>query len=297
LENVRFYSEESLKRPASEHATTHMVKQLSNLVDIFLNDAFAVSHRPHLSILGFTEVLPSGTGRVMEKEITSLDKGVKGEERPCVFVLGGAKVDDSLKVTENVLSTGSAERVLVTGVVGNLMLAASGVDIGKTNMDFIESQGYLNQINLGRQLLERFKGKIGLPLDVALNENGKRIEVPIEKMPADNLPINDIGLETIVAFSNEIENAKTVVLNGPAGISELDEFALGTHEIIKAAAKSSFSIVGGGHISAEVINIGFEKKLSHLSTGGKACIEYLAGEKLPGIEALKQAAARYKLKH
>ncbi|MCG7853426.1 MAG: phosphoglycerate kinase, partial [Methanosarcinaceae archaeon] len=248
-------------------------------------------------ILGFTEVLPCGTGRLMEKEITSLDKGIKGGECPCIFVLGGAKVDDSLKVTENVLSTGGAYRVLVTGVVANVMLAASGVNIGKANMDFIESQGYLDQIEQSRQLLERFKGKIGLPVDVALNDNGKRIEVAIEKMPADNLPINDIGLETIVAFSNEIENAKTVVLNGPAGISELDDFALGTHEIIKAAAKSSFSIVGGGHISAEVINIGYEKKLSHLSTGGGACIDYLAGEKLPGIEALKQAAARYNLKH
>ena len=295
LENARFYSEESLKRPASEHATTHMVKQLSPLVDVFLNDAFAVSHRPHLSILGFTEVLPSGTGRLMEKEITSLDKGVNGGECPCIFVLGGAKVDDSLKVTENLLSTGIIDRVLVTGVVGNVMLAASGVDIGKANMEFIESQGYLDQIDRARQLLEKFKGKIGLPLDVALNDNGKRIEVSIENMPADNLPINDIGLETIVAFSKEIENAKTVVLNGPAGISEIDEFALGTHEIIKAAAKSSFSIVGGGHISAEVINIGYEKKLSHLSTGGGACIDYLAGEKLPGIEALKQAAARYDL--
>ena len=293
LENVRFYSEEMLKRTASEHAETHMVQQLSPLFDIFLNDAFAVSHRAQLSILGFTETLPSGAGRVMEKEIISLDRGVKEGGSPCIFVLGGAKVDDSLKVAENVLSNSNADRVLLTGIVGNVMLAASDVDIGKINMDFIESQGYLDLIEQGKGLIEKYDGKIGLPVDVALNDNGTRIEVPVNELSKNDLPVNDIGLETIVAFTKEIENAKTVVLNGPAGVSEIDEFALGTHEIIRSAAKSEFSIIGGGHISAEVINMGLENQFSHLSTGGGACIDYLAGEKLPGIEALKYVAARH----
>uniref|UniRef100_UPI004046EB5C phosphoglycerate kinase n=1 Tax=Methanolobus sp. WCC4 TaxID=3125784 RepID=UPI004046EB5C len=295
LENVRFYSEESIKRPASDHAGTHMVRKLSPLIDIFLNDAFAVSHRSHLSIMGFTETLPTGAGRVMQKEITSLDRGIKGGERPCIFVLGGAKVDDSLKVAENVLINGGADRVLVTGVVANVMLAASGVDIGKANLDFIESQGYTDQIERGKQVLEKFNGKIGLPIDVAFNDGGKRVDGKVSELPGDNLPINDIGLETIVAFSEEIKNAKTVVLNGPAGLSEVDAFALGTHEIIKAAVDSEYSIAGGGHISAEVRNLGYEDKFSHLSTGGGACIDYLAGVKLPGIEALKTAATRYRL--
>ena len=293
LENVRFYSEETLKRTAAEHAQTHMVQQLSPLFDIFLNDAFAVSHRAQLSILGFTETLPSGAGRVMEKEIISLDKGVKGGGSPCIFVLGGAKVDDSLKVAENVLSNGNADRVLLTGIVANVMLAASGVDIGKVNMDFIESQGYLDYIEQGKELIDKFDGKIGLPVDVALNDGGKRIEVQINEISSKHLPINDIGLETIVAFTKEIKNANTVVLNGPAGVSEIDDFALGTHEIIRSATKSDFSIIGGGHISAEVINMGLENNFSHLSTGGGACIDYLAGEKLPGIEALRNAAKRY----
>jgi phosphoglycerate kinase len=297
LENVRFYSEEMLKRTASEHAQTHMVQQLSPLFDIFLNDAFAVSHRAQLSILGFTETLPSGAGRVMEKEIISLDRGVKEGGSPCIFVLGGAKVDDSLKVAENVLSNSNADRVLLTGIVGNVMLAASGVDIGKINMDFIESQGYLDLIEQGKGLIEKYNGKIGLPVDVALNDNGTRIEVPVNELSKNDLPVNDIGLETIVAFAKEIKNAKTVVLNGPAGVSEIDEFALGTHEIIRSAAKSEFSIIGGGHISAEVINMGLENQFSHLSTGGGACIDYLAGEKLPGIEALKYVAARHEKIH
>jgi phosphoglycerate kinase len=294
LENVRFYSEESLDRPAKAHSQTHMVKKLAPLFDLFLNDAFAVSHRSQLSIMGFTEVLPSGAGRVMEKEISSLDRGIKGGECPCIFVLGGAKVDDSLNVTENVLSNGSVDRVLLTGVVANVMLAASGVSIGKVNMDFIESQGYLEQIERGRNLLEKFDGKIGLPIDVALNDNGKRIEVQVDELPSDNFPINDIGLETIVSYSKEIRNAKTVVLNGPAGLSEVDPFALGTHEIIKAAVHSEYSIAGGGHISAEIRNMGYEDRFSHLSTGGGACIDYLAGMVLPGIEALKKAATRYR---
>ncbi|MDG6244845.1 MAG: phosphoglycerate kinase [Methanolobus sp.] len=294
LENVRFYSEESIERSAKDHSGTHMVRKLSPLIDIFLNDAFAVSHRSHLSIMGFTESLPSGAGRVMEKEISSLDRGIKGGERPCIFVLGGAKVDDSLKVAENVLINGGADRVLVTGVVANVMLAASGVDIGQTNMDFIESQGYMEQIERAKQVLDKFNGKIGIPQDVALNDEGERLEVQVSELPDGNLPINDIGLETIVAFSEEIKNAKTVILNGPAGLSEVKPFALGTHEIIQAAINSEYSIAGGGHISAEVRNLGFEDQFSHLSTGGGACIDYLAGEALPGIESLKAAASRYR---
>ncbi|WP_445474799.1 phosphoglycerate kinase [Methanococcoides methylutens] len=293
LENVRFYSEESLKRPVIEQQGTHMVRQLAPLFDIFLNDAFAVSHRSQLSIVGFTGLLPSGAGRLMEREITALDKSLKGGECPCIFVLGGAKVDDSIKVAENVLSSGGADRVLVTGVVANVMLAASGVDIGEPNMNFIESQGYLDQIDKAKQVLDHFDGKIGLPRDAALNDKGKRIDVRIEDVASKNLPINDIGLETIVAYANEIENAKTVVLNGPAGVSEIDGFEIGTFEIIKAAANADYSIAGGGHITAEVRNMGYEDKFSHISTGGGACIDYLAGDVLPGIEALKVAAKRY----
>ncbi len=173
LENVRFYSEESLERPPLEQSKTYPVKKLAPFVDIFLNDAFAVSHRSHLSVVGFTPVLPSGAGRVMEKELISLDKGIKGAERPSIFVLGGAKVDDSIRVAENVLSNGGADRVLFTGVVANAALAASGVNIGKVNLDFIKSQGYEDQIEKARGLLAKFDDKVGLPKDVALNDNKK----------------------------------------------------------------------------------------------------------------------------
>jgi phosphoglycerate kinase len=293
LENVRFYSEETLSRTAEEHSGTHMVEKLSQHADLFLNDAFAVSHRSHLSIMGFTPVLPGGAGRVMEKEIISLDRGLKGGGSPCVFVLGGAKADDSLKVAGNVLSGGGADRVLVTGVVANVMLAAAGFDIGKPNMDFIKSQGYEGQIAFAKEVLDRFDGKVGLPGDVALSDGGRRVEVRVEEAAESGLPIYDIGIETIVNYSSEIKNANTVVLNGPAGVSEREGFELGTHEIIQAATEAGYSIAGGGHISAEIRNMGLQDEFSHISTGGGACIDYLAGEPLPGIEALKQAAAAY----
>ncbi|MCS3924154.1 phosphoglycerate kinase [Methanosalsum natronophilum] len=289
LENVRFFSEETIERSAEAHSNSHMVKKLSPLIDIYLNDAFAVSHRSHLSLMGFTELLPAGAGRLMEKEILALDKGIKGTSHPNIFVLGGAKVDDSLKVAESVLSSGNVDKVLFTGIIGTVLLIASNVDVGQVNYDFIKNQGYIDQVDKAKELLKRYNSKIKYPSDVALNNKNKRIDVDIDELKDQNLPINDIGLETIVYFSKEIENAHTVVLNGPAGISEVEQFALGTLEIIRAATKATYSIAGGGHIAAEVRNYGYEDRFSHLSTGGGACIDYLSGEKLPGIEALKNS--------
>lgn len=291
LENVRFYSEESLERTPKEHKTTHMVKSLAPVCDVFINDAFSVSHRSHLSVTGFTEVLPSIAGRVMEKEIDSLNRGMTCNDVPCIYVLGGTKVDDSIKVTKNVLERGCADRVLVTGVVANVFLAAKGVRIGKTNLNFIEKQGYTDQIEIARDLLERFPDNIGIPVDVALNNNDERVEEKIEGINTE-LPIHDIGIETMVKFSKEIRSAKTVVMNGPAGVFEKERFALGTQELIKAGIKAGFSVVGGGHIAAAAEQMGISGKFSHVSTGGGACIDFLAGEKLPGIEALKDAARR-----
>src|SRR3990172_5444500 len=286
LENSRFYSEESLERSANDHKKTHMVRRLAAVCDIFMNDAFSVSHRSLLSVTGFTEPLPSIAGRIMEKEIDSLNKGMACSERPCVYVLGGTKVDDSIKVTKNVLERGCADRVLVTGVVANVFLAASGVKIGNSNLNFIEKQGYLPQVEIARDLLKRFKKNIGLPVDVALNNNDEREEEKVKNLNSE-LPIHDIGIETMVNFSREISSSKTVVMNGRAGVFENENFALGTNELIKAGIKSGFSIVGGGHIAAAAEQLGVSNKFSHVSTGGGACIDFLAGEKLPGIEALK----------
>ena len=293
LENTRFYAEENMNRSPADHAKSHMVKRLAPLFDLFVNDAFAVSHRSHLSVVGFTEVLPSVAGILMDKEITALDKGLKGHEHPTVFALGGTKADDSIKVTQNVLSRGGADRVLTSGVVATVFMMASGIDVGEANRKFVEDQEYLNQIPIAAKLLKDYPDKIALPKDVALNKNGERVEVSVNKIPAD-LAIADIGLETIVEFSKALRESKVAVLNGPTGIFENEKFKLGTTELLKAATESGYSIAGGGHTVAAIEKLGLEPKFSHVSIGGGASITYLSGDPLPGIEALKKAAEKYR---
>lgn len=291
LENTRFYAEENMNRSPADHAKSHMVRKLAPLFDLFVNDAFAVSHRSHCSVVGFTEVLPSIAGVLMDKEITALDRGLRGNEHPTVFSLGGTKADDSIKVTQNVLSRGGADKILTSGVVATVFMMAKGIDVGEANRKFVEDQEYLEQIPIAAKLLQEYPDKIVLPSDVALNQNGERVEVSVDKLPAP-LPIADIGLETIVSYSKFLKEAKVTVLNGPTGIFEQEKFKLGTSELLKAATFSSYSIAGGGHSVAAIEQLDLESKFSHVSMGGGASITYLSGEPLPGIEALKKAAAR-----
>jgi len=289
LENVRFSSEEMLKAPVEDLAKTHLVTQLSLLCDVFLNDAFATAHRAQTSIVAFPRALTSGAGKLMEREVEMLTKALTTSQRPRLFVLGGTKADDSIKVIEHVLAKGSADKVLVTGLVANIFLAAAGVDIGPPSLDYIKSSGYGNYVEICKRLSDNYGGKIVMPLDVALNDDGKRLETPISALPKA-YPIYDIGIETIVAYSAELKTAGTVVMNGPAGVFEQKAFALGTDETLKAAAQSKFSILGGGHIAAAARNIDIDKHITHVSTGGGACIDFLAGENLPGIQALIEAS-------
>jgi phosphoglycerate kinase len=289
LENVRFSSEEMLKAPVEDLAKTHLVTQLSLLCDVFLNDAFATAHRAQTSIVAFPQALTSGAGKLLEREVEMLTKALTTSQRPRLFMLGGTKADDSIRVIEHVLAQGSADKVLVSGLVANIFLAAAGVDIGPPSLDYIKSSGYGNYIEICKRLLDNYDGKIVTPLDMALNDDGKRLETPISALPKA-YPIYDIGIETIVAYSTELKAAGTVVMNGPAGVFEQKAFALGTDETLKAAAQSKFSILGGGHIAAAARNIGIDKHITHISTGGGACINFLAGETLPGIQALIEAS-------
>lgn len=291
LENTRFYAEENMNRSPADHAKSHMVRKLAPLFDLFVNDAFAVAHRSHCSVVGFTEVLPSIAGILMDREITALDRGLRGNEHPTVFSLGGTKADDSIKVTQNVLSRGGADKILTSGVVATVFMMAKGIDVGEANRKFVEDQEYLEQIPIAAKLLQEYPDKIVLPSDVALNQNGERVEVSVDKLPAP-LPIADIGLETIVSYSKFLKEAKVTVLNGPTGIFEQEKFKLGTSELLKAATFSSYSIAGGGHSVAAIEQLDLESKFSHVSMGGGASITYLSGEPLPGIEALKKAAQR-----
>ena len=291
LENLRFSSEELLKAPADDLAKTHLVKQLSLVSDLYLDDAFGTAHRAQTSIVAFPLVLTSGAGKLMEKEVDILTKALTTSQRPRIFMLGGAKADDSIKVIAHVLSQGSADKVLVTGVVANAFLGASGVDIGRPSLDYLKSLGYEGCIDVCKKLIDTYDGKIMMPIDVALNSNGNRLDAHLEDLPKE-CPIDDIGIETIVAYSRELKSAGTVVINGPAGIFEQKAFSLGTDETLKAAAQSKLSILGGGHIAAAARRSGIDKRITHISTGGGACLDFLAGESLPGITALIEAKYR-----
>ncbi len=289
LENVRFYSEEQLEKSPEEQAKTIMVKKLAPLFDIFLNDAFGASHRSHDSMVGFDTLLPSGAGKLMAKEIDALTQATTGGQ--AVYVLGGAKVDDSVEVTKSVLEKKLASKVLVTGAVANAFLAASGVDIGRPSMEYLENNKYLGEIDAAEGILNKFNGKVVMPVDVAINKDGKREDISVKSLPT-NYMISDIGKETIKKFSDIIGHADKVIINGPAGIFENPDFRIGTDAILMAATKAKFSVIGGGHSTEAVDQLGISDKISHVSTGGGAAIDFLSGKPMPAIEALKAAKAR-----
>ncbi|MBQ9160757.1 MAG: phosphoglycerate kinase [Methanobrevibacter sp.] len=288
LENVRFFSEETLSRTPEEQSKTLLVRQLSPLIDYYVNDAFAAAHRSQASLVGFTVNTPSAAGRVMEKELTVIQNALDNVEHPCVFLLGGMKPDDSIDVMENVLSNGTADSILTTGIVGNIVLWAAGVDIGQVNRDFIASRGYEDMVEKAKELIEKFGDKVKYPLDGACEIDGERVDIDVDELP--NEAIFDIGVKTIAYYAKEIRDAKYIFANGPAGVFEDPKFAMGTEDLINAMAKSEgFSLIGGGHIAAATAGLGLEDQMSHLSSGGGACISMLAGKKLAAVEALKNS--------
>ena len=288
LENTRFFSEETLSRTPLEQSKTHLVTQLTPLIDYYVNDAFAAAHRSQASLVGFTVNTPSAAGRVMEKELTVIQDALDNVEHPCVFLLGAMKPDDSIDVMENVLSNGTADSILTTGIVGNIVLWASGADIGEVNREFIASRGYEDMVAKSKELIDRFGDKVKYPIDVACDINGERVDYDYTEIP--NESIFDIGVKTINYYAKEIRDAKAIFANGPAGVFEDPKFAMGTEDLINAIANSNgFSLIGGGHIAAATAGLGLEDHMSHLSSGGGACISMLAGKKLGAVEALKNS--------
>ena len=292
LENARFFSEETLQRTPEEQSKSIMVKELSPLIDLFINDAFAAAHRSQVSLVGFTKKVPSAAGRVMEKELKILTEALDNVKKPCVFVLGGMKADDSIMVMENVLRNGTADTVITSGIIANILLWAAGTDIKDVNKDFIKNKGYYNMVDKSKQLLKEFPNQIVYPKDVAVTVDGEREDLPINQIT--NHSIFDIGKETIKEYAKIIRDAKTIFANGPAGVFENPKFAIGTEDIINSIAISEgYSIIGGGHIAAATTSLGYEDKMDHVSSGGGACISLLAGKKLPAVKALEDSAKNF----
>jgi phosphoglycerate kinase len=292
LENVRMFADEQKKGTPEEQAKTKMVERLAPLADLFVNDAFSAAHRAHVSIVGFTAVLPSVAGRIMERELKSLGRVLESPEKSCVFILGGAKGDDALEISKYVLDNGIADYVLTGGVVGHVFLVARGFDVGKLNMDFLKRKELLGFVPGIRELMQKYPDEIKVPLDIAVEVGGKRKEISVDELPTD-YPISDIGAITVESYAKIIRSAKSIVVSGPMGVYENSEFIYGTKRIFGEVANSQgFSLAGGGHTVAALQEFGLSNKISYISTAGGALIEFLMGKKLPGVVALEKAATR-----
>ncbi|WP_434220819.1 phosphoglycerate kinase [Methanoculleus oceani] len=288
LENLRFAAEENLTLKPEEAKKTLLVRRLASMADFYVNDAFGTAHRSQPSIVGLPLALPSVGGLLMEKEVANLSRVFSGAPRPVTFVLGGTKVDDSIAVAENVLERGTADRVIVVGVVGNVFLLAAGYEIGRPSARLIDDLGYRGEVDKAKDLLETYRDRLSLPHSVAVREDGERVEYPVDAVP-ENAQVLDIGRDSIDLLSQEISKSGTVVVNGPAGLFEEESFAVGTFELLKAASAVEFSVVGGGHSGAAIERLGIEDRFTHISTGGGAAIEFLTGKKMPAIEALEMS--------
>jgi phosphoglycerate kinase len=292
LDNVRTFAKETSEGTPEDHAKTDLVKNLASLADFFVNDAFAAAHRAHVSIIGFTAVLPSAAGRIMERELKSLSKVLEKPEKPCIFILGGAKADDSLEISKYVLDNKIADYVLTGGVVGQAFLAAKDTDLGKPNMEFLKQQKLMDLLPGIKELQPKYPEKIKVPRDVAVEVNGKRKEIPVEKLPTV-YSMFDVGAKTVEDYGRTIRNAKTVVVSGPMGVYENREFSFGTKRILEEIANSkAYSLAGGGHTIGALQEFKLSNRISYVSTAGGALIEFLMGKKLPGVTALEKAATR-----
>jgi phosphoglycerate kinase len=295
LENVRSWDKETKSMTPEEASKTDLVQNLAPLADLFVNDAFAAAHRGHVSMVGFTAVLPSAAGRIMERELKSLSRSLEKPEHPCVYVMGGAKADDALEISKYVLDDGIADYVLVGGVTSQLFLAANGVDLGKKTMDFLAKKELMQFVPGIKALLAKYPDKIILPSDVALDMTGKRKEIPVSKLPTEQ-SIFDIGKKTVDKFAELIASAKSIVVSGPMGVYENEEFNYGTKKVFEAIANSkAFSLAGGGNTIAAIQEYGLTKKIGYISTAGGALIEFLMGKKLPGVVALETATKTKKI--
>ena len=292
LDNVRKYNAETEKKKPEEHAQSELVQNLAPLADLYVNDAFAAAHRAQCSLTGFTVVLPSAAGRLMEKELTSLEKVVDNPEKPSVFLFGGAKFADGIVTIDRLLANKTADHVLLTGLTANAFLKARGINLGQKNEEAFGEEGTPEIFSEIKKVYMKFEKQIHLPVDFAIEENGKRKEIPLSSLPADN-NLFDIGEKTIQQYKKILDTAKTIFISGPCGVYENPLFRKGTEEIFKFITQSdAFSIAGGGHTVAAIEQMKLREKISHISTGGGALEKFMMGEKLAVVEALKTAKKR-----
>ena len=297
LDNVRFCSEEQtlfemkLQLSHEEQAKTQVVTKLAPLADLYVCDAFAAAHRDQPTLCGFEQVLPSAMGRLFEREYCVVSELMEKPEHPCVFVLGGSKISDAFMMMETVLSSGAADTVLTGGLVGQILLASQGKEIGNGTLAFIEKSGYSEFIEKAKGIYEKFADRIVLPLDLAQVVDGKRTEARVGRVPLE-FNAMDVGSETAAKYREIILAAKTVFANGPVGVFEEAPSEYGTKVLFEAMAETgAYTVVGGGDSVTAAKKYGVTDKLGYICTGGGALIRFLTGEELPVVKALRHAAA------
>lgn len=296
LENTRFYAEDvALKDATLEvQARSHIVRRLSSVADYFVSDAFAAAHRSQPTLVGFGECIPAIAGRVMERELKMLGQFME-KKGHTLAILGGAKVEDTISIMKNMLNNNVVDKVLTGGLVANVFLLAKGVALGQGSVNILkkEIRNHGNLIIEASSLLRNFPDRIIVPTDVTLNRGGRRTGMTISNLPSEH-SIVDLGLDTVVQYLDIIKSADNIIVNGPMGVFELEEFSLGTIEVFRAVAESNaFSVVGGGHTVSVIKSMGLAGKIDHISTGGGALIHMLSGKPLPVVEALKRSKIKY----
>ncbi len=278
LENVRFHREETDNDP-------EFAKKLANMAEIYVSDAFGAVHRAHASTAGVAQYLPAVSGLLIEKELKFLGNAVTNPEIPFVAILGGAKVSDKIGVIDSLLE--KVDTLIIGGGMAYTFFKAQGYEVGNSLCE-------LDKLDLAKELMEKAKAKgvkLILPVDTKVGKEFKpdteSKTVAWTEIPADWEGF-DIGEKSIEMFTEEIKKAKTVVWNGPLGLSEFEQFAIGTNTIAKVLAEmDATTIIGGGDSAAAVKKAGLADKMTHISTGGGASLEFLEGKKLPGIECLQ----------
>jgi len=294
LGNVRYLTEEVsvfetvVSLTPQQMTDTWLVRQLSPLFDVYINEAFSAAHRYCPSMVAFQEVLPSAAGELFFQEYSVLSNVLHNAKKPSVFVLGGAKISDAFGMMEQVLANGTADKILTTGVVGMVMLMAKGVEPGKQYSAFLKDKDFLQFVEPAKKYLSEYPGQIEVPLDVAYEKDGARVEIAIDDLPIDDVSFLDIGEKTIEHYGSIIETAGTLFCNGPAGVYEDKLFELGTRSIMeKVAAAPGFSVIGGGdsvQAAGKYIDL---NDISYVCTAGGAMVRFMTGEPLALVKAME----------
>lgn len=301
LGNLRYLGEELstfsnfVKLTPEEMQSVWHVRTLAPLFDLYVNDAFSAAHRGAPSMVAFPHLLPSAAGFQFFDEYAALSGVKDGAEHPCMFVLGGAKISDAFGMMESVLKNGTADKILTTGVTGIIMHIANGVQFGEKQMQFLKDRDMLSFVDMAKKYLTEFPDRFELPRDMAYEQDGKRVECPMDQLPEDAQFI-DIGARTIAEYQALLKSAKTIFANGPAGVYENEGFDIGTRGIWQGIADSDgYSVIGGGDTVSSATKFIDLTKINYVCTAGGAMVRFMSGKKLPLIQAMEQSYERKKL--